>query len=60
MQTKREYRTTAVQQLLPIDLEEDLLSGSAVDNGGSGTDPQDVEVIDWNDPGFDHDWDGGN
>lgn len=60
MRTKREYTTTAVLLQLPIDLEEDLLSGSVVDNSGSGTDDQDVEVIDFGDPGFNHDWDGGN
>ena len=62
MSKKRDYKTTMVLQLLPIDLEYDLLSGSTVDNTGSGTDPQDVEHHDWSDPGsgFNHDWEGGN
>lgn len=60
MSKKREYKTTMVLQQLPIALEEDLLTGSVVDNSGSGTDDQDVEEYDWNDPGFNHDWDGGN
>ena len=49
-----------VLQQLPIALEEDLLTGSVVDNSGSGTDNQDVEEYDWGSGDFNHDWDGGN
>ena len=60
MSKKREYKTTMVLQQLPIALEEDLLTGSVVDNSGSGTDNQDVEEYDWGSGDFNHDWDGGN